>query len=242
MIIQLNPPIPVRTPKGKALAHFMIDDGIEHDIKWVCFQDDTGECWTYRNQFIRADKNITQGREYISPFYNPDDVAFPKREFVVPATGIYNFDETTNLDEENDDDFLEEKSCESSSNSNSLHNLEDLAQPNSPPLTDLQKQVKEAKRMSETMPNFEQFTKINTPLSQDDEMHKKIREAAAQLRGNEIKVLDDFCKAYYAAESHMTGKGLLSIIGNVRLNIQQFFKDGQMGTRYWFSQKDDKNG
>lgn len=74
MIIQLNPPIPVRTTKGPALAHFLIDDGIEHDLKWVCFQDKNGECWTFRNQDIRARKNITHGRDYISPYYDPDDV------------------------------------------------------------------------------------------------------------------------------------------------------------------------
>ncbi len=74
MIIQLSPCIPVITPKGKALAHFLIDEGAEHDLKWVCLQDDTGECWTFANPMIRAQKNITQGREYISPFYNADDV------------------------------------------------------------------------------------------------------------------------------------------------------------------------
>lgn len=80
MITQLKPPIPVITPKGAALAHFLIDDGPESDLKWVCFIDSNGECWTYRNRWIRADKNITQGREYISPFYNPDDVAFKKED------------------------------------------------------------------------------------------------------------------------------------------------------------------
>lgn len=67
MIIQLNPPIPLMTPKGKAIAHFLIDQGIENDLQWVCFQDDTGECWTWDNSTVRAQKNITQGREYISP-------------------------------------------------------------------------------------------------------------------------------------------------------------------------------
>lgn len=79
-ITQLNPPIPVTTPKGRGLAHFLIDEGAEHDLKWVCFMDVNGECWTYRNQMIRAQKNITQGREYISPFYDPSDVAFPKEK------------------------------------------------------------------------------------------------------------------------------------------------------------------
>lgn len=61
MMLQLDPPLPVDTPKGKALAHVLIDPGVEHDLLWVCFQDD-GECWTWRNPEIRAQKNITMGR------------------------------------------------------------------------------------------------------------------------------------------------------------------------------------
>jgi hypothetical protein len=60
-ILQLNPPIPLVTPQGKALAHFLIDYGPEHDLLWVCFQDN-GQCWTWRNQDIRAETNITFGR------------------------------------------------------------------------------------------------------------------------------------------------------------------------------------
>lgn len=74
MILQLNPPIPIKTPKGSALAHLIIDEGPESDLKWVCFLDETGECWTYSNRDIRAQKNITQGRTYISPFYDPNSV------------------------------------------------------------------------------------------------------------------------------------------------------------------------
>jgi len=62
MMIQLNPPIPVDTPKGSALAHVLVDYGIEHNLNWVCFQDATGECWTWPNSDIRAQKNITYGR------------------------------------------------------------------------------------------------------------------------------------------------------------------------------------
>ena len=62
MIIQLNPPIPLKTPKGCALCHVLIDYGIEHDLHWVCFIDDTYECWTFSNKDILACKNITYGR------------------------------------------------------------------------------------------------------------------------------------------------------------------------------------
>lgn len=62
MIIQLNPPMPVTTPNGPALAHLLIDYGVEYDLMWVCFQDANGECWTWSNKEIRGQKNITLGR------------------------------------------------------------------------------------------------------------------------------------------------------------------------------------
>ena len=62
MILQLNPPMPVDTPKGKALAHFLIDYGPEHDLMWVTFVDASGECWTWPNPQIRAQNNVTMGR------------------------------------------------------------------------------------------------------------------------------------------------------------------------------------
>jgi hypothetical protein len=61
-LLQLNPPIPLNTPKGPALAHVLIDYGPEHNLLWVCFNDDTGECWTWPNSKIRAQKNISLGR------------------------------------------------------------------------------------------------------------------------------------------------------------------------------------
>ena len=60
-MIQLNPPIPVFTPKGNGYAHVLIDYGPEYNLMWVVFQD-TGECWTWQNSEIRAQKNITLGR------------------------------------------------------------------------------------------------------------------------------------------------------------------------------------
>lgn len=63
MIKQLDPPIPLLTPKGEGLAHLVIDYGPEHNLLWVVFLDDTGECWTYQNSDIRAQQNITMGRK-----------------------------------------------------------------------------------------------------------------------------------------------------------------------------------
>jgi len=46
----------------------------------ICFLDNSGECWTWSNTDIRAQKNVTAGRIHISPFYDPQDVAFKKDE------------------------------------------------------------------------------------------------------------------------------------------------------------------
>jgi hypothetical protein len=62
MIIQLNPPLPLSTPRGPALAHFLMDLGPEHNIQWVCFSDEDGQCWTWQNSDVRAVKNITMHR------------------------------------------------------------------------------------------------------------------------------------------------------------------------------------
>lgn len=61
MILQLNPPLPLGTPKGNGLAHAMIDYGPETDLLWVVFLDN-GEIWTFKNPDVRALKNITMGR------------------------------------------------------------------------------------------------------------------------------------------------------------------------------------
>lgn len=54
--------MPVVTPKGDGIAHMVIDYGPEYNLYWVVFIDSTGECWTYPNKDIRAQKNITLGR------------------------------------------------------------------------------------------------------------------------------------------------------------------------------------
>lgn len=61
MMLQLNPPLPVKTPEGKGMAHVIIDYGPEADLIWVVFQDGN-EIWCWRNQDVRAEKNITFGR------------------------------------------------------------------------------------------------------------------------------------------------------------------------------------
>jgi hypothetical protein len=52
--------------RGDAYAHLLIDYGPEYNLLWVCFLDDSGECWTYDNTQIRAQKNVTMGRTFVS--------------------------------------------------------------------------------------------------------------------------------------------------------------------------------
>lgn len=61
-MIQLNPPIPLETPKGLGLAHLVVDYGIEFSLMWTVAIDATGECWTFPNEKIRFQKNISIGR------------------------------------------------------------------------------------------------------------------------------------------------------------------------------------
>ena len=60
-VLQLNPPIPVITPLGSAQAHFIWTEGIEQEVIYGCFQQETGENWWFPNHQIRLCPNITQG-------------------------------------------------------------------------------------------------------------------------------------------------------------------------------------
>jgi hypothetical protein len=61
MILQLNPPIWLDTPKGPACAVIVTDLGIDHSKVWTCIIIATGEIWDFENQDVRASKNITYG-------------------------------------------------------------------------------------------------------------------------------------------------------------------------------------
>lgn len=73
-IKQLNPPLPLKTPRGDGLAHFLIDYGPDYDLMWTVFLDQSGECWTFPNPQIRAVKNETLNRHVIS------DIAPPRHQ------------------------------------------------------------------------------------------------------------------------------------------------------------------
>jgi hypothetical protein len=58
---QLNPTIPMVSPKGKGYAIGVIDYSTEHHICWVVAQD-SGEIWTWQNPEVRLQSNVTMGR------------------------------------------------------------------------------------------------------------------------------------------------------------------------------------
>lgn len=62
-MLQLDPPIPLLTPRGEGLAHLVIDYGMEHHLYWTVFIDETGECWTFPNPQVRIQGNISLGRK-----------------------------------------------------------------------------------------------------------------------------------------------------------------------------------
>jgi len=67
MITQLDPPLPLETPKGAGLAHFVVDYGPEADLVWVVFMDKDGACWSVPNPEIRMSFNWTMGRRKPEP-------------------------------------------------------------------------------------------------------------------------------------------------------------------------------
>lgn len=62
-ILQLNPTIPLNTPKGDGQAIMVIDYGSEHNLIWTVIIDSTGEIWSFQNPHVRAQKNITMDRK-----------------------------------------------------------------------------------------------------------------------------------------------------------------------------------
>jgi hypothetical protein len=61
MMMQLNPPLPLDTPKGPAYAHMAIDYSQEHYVLFVCFVRATGECWVFPNRDVKLEANLTMG-------------------------------------------------------------------------------------------------------------------------------------------------------------------------------------
>ncbi len=85
-MLQLNPPLPMNTPKGEGFAHILIDYGPESDLYWTVLITETGEIWTFANRDVRAGKNITLGRvaptkpapNACAAFQKPDTMSLSK--------------------------------------------------------------------------------------------------------------------------------------------------------------------
>ena len=60
-IVEIEQTIWLETPKGLAVAKFLIDRGDEADLQFVCIHE-SGEIWTWSNWDVRAAKNVTLGR------------------------------------------------------------------------------------------------------------------------------------------------------------------------------------
>ena len=85
-MLQLNPPLPLNTPKGEGFAHLVIDYGPESDLYWTVLITETGEIWTYANKYVRASKNITLGRT--QPSAPPRDKRDALPESTVPPADL----------------------------------------------------------------------------------------------------------------------------------------------------------
>lgn len=84
MMLQLNPPLPVDTPRGPAYAHMAIDYSQEHYVLSVCFLCDSGECWVVPNRDVSLQRNLTMGVRVPannasagSPMPNPGTIETP---------------------------------------------------------------------------------------------------------------------------------------------------------------------
>ncbi len=65
-ILQLNPPLPVVTPKGDGYAHVLIDYGSEFNLLWVVFLDDSESAGLTTILKSALQKNVTMGRTFVS--------------------------------------------------------------------------------------------------------------------------------------------------------------------------------
>lgn len=61
-MLQLNPPLPVVTPKGGGWAYVLIDRSQEHPVEFVVALDEGGEIWVFNQEQVRMHRNLTYGR------------------------------------------------------------------------------------------------------------------------------------------------------------------------------------
>lgn len=74
MILQLNPSIPLRSPRASGEAILVIDYGKEDDLLFVIIDDATGQLWCVPNSEVRAFRNYSIGRntvDEVTPWQPP---------------------------------------------------------------------------------------------------------------------------------------------------------------------------
>ena len=62
MILQLNPMLPLDTPKGPGWAFALIDYSQDHDTLFKVIITETREIWDFPQSQVRGVKNISFGR------------------------------------------------------------------------------------------------------------------------------------------------------------------------------------
>jgi hypothetical protein len=75
MMLQLNPPLPVVTPKGSGYAVLVVDYSQEHHLMWVVALDEGGQLWMFENPQVRLAANFTLGRKADPSFAGGGDQA-----------------------------------------------------------------------------------------------------------------------------------------------------------------------
>lgn len=66
-----------------------------------------------------------------------------------------------------------------------------------------------------------------------------LEKAVAQIRGQELKILEDFAKAYLASMSFLCAKDIAWMIEHLQLNQQKVDDPNHFGYKYWYSFRED---
>ena len=89
-MLQLNPPIPMVTPKGEGLAVLVIDYGPDFDLWWTVIigkGEFAGQIWTYRNPEVRGVANVSLGRQPETTATSPGNNGHPGRDRINGSNG-----------------------------------------------------------------------------------------------------------------------------------------------------------
>lgn len=62
MIHEIRQVIWLDTPKGQALAKFIVDRGVDSDLEWITVLQDTGQVLSFDNSEVLVCKSFTLGR------------------------------------------------------------------------------------------------------------------------------------------------------------------------------------